>query len=78
MTVFEQHLEQVLEQLAAEQDSLGSQWDGDGGRAQQGAQSRWAQGAAEMRTALADLRRITGGAQENYRGAMQMNALNWD
>lgn len=78
MTEFEQHLEQMLDQVAAQEHSLGGDWVGDGGQAQQAAHQRWTEGAAEMRKALADLRRITHGAQENYRAAMQMNSLNWD
>lgn len=75
---FEQHLEQMLDQVAAHEHSLGSDWVGDGGQAQQSAQQRWAEGAAQMRAALVELRRIAQGAQENYRAAMQTNSLNWD
>jgi len=77
MTEFEQHLEQMLDQVGAHEHSLGGDWVGDGGQAQQAAQQRWAEGAAQMRAALADLRRVTHGAQENYRAAMQTNSLNW-
>ncbi|OMC01062.1 hypothetical protein A5733_03255 [Mycobacterium sp. NS-7484] len=77
MAQFEQHMEQTLAQLAAVEHQLGATWDGEGGRAQAAAQQQWAEGAAEMRQALAHLRVIAEGAHENYHGAAQMNLRNW-
>lgn len=77
MSEFEQHMEDKLAQVTAHEQFLGSAWDGAGGQAQAAAHQRWSEGAQEMRKALADLRRIVVGAHENYRGAMQTNALNW-
>lgn len=77
MSEFEQHMEQTLAQLEAIEHQLGTTWDGSGGQAQAAAQQRWVDGAAEMRQALADLRKAAEGAHENYHGAAQMNLRNW-
>ncbi|WP_057003452.1 WXG100 family type VII secretion target [Mycobacterium kyorinense] len=77
MSQFEQQMEDKLAHLTATERSLGTAWDGSGGQAQAGAQQRWSEGAAEMRQALADLRRIAVGAHENYHGAAQTNIRNW-
>jgi WXG100 family type VII secretion target len=77
MSQFEQHMEQVLAQLAAVEHQLGTTWDGTGGQAQAAAQQRWTDGAAEMRQALADLGKVAEGAHENYHGAAQLNLRNW-
>jgi WXG100 family type VII secretion target len=77
MSEFEQHMEQTLAQLAAVEQQLGTTWDGAGGQAQAAAQQQWTDGAAEMRQALADLRKVAEGAHENYHGAAQMNLRNW-
>lgn len=77
MSEFEQHMEQMLAQLAAVEHQLGDTWDGEGGQAQTSAQQQWTEGAAEMRKALADLRKIAEGAHDNYHGAAQMNMRNW-
>jgi WXG100 family type VII secretion target len=77
MSGFEQRMEDKLAHVMAAERSLGVAWDGSGGQAQGAAQQRWSEGAAEMRRALADLRRIAVGAHENYHGAMQTNIRNW-
>ncbi len=77
MSQFEAHMEQTLAQLEAVEHQLGASWDGSGGAAQADAQQRWTEGAAEMRQALADLRKVAEIAHENYHGAAQTNARNW-
>jgi WXG100 family type VII secretion target len=77
MADFEQHMEQTLAGLVAVEHLLGATWDGSGGQAQAAAQQRWTDGAAEMRRALADLRKVAEGAQENYHGVAQVNLRNW-
>ena len=77
MSEFEQHMEQALAQLEAVERRLGTAWDGSGGQAQAAAQQRWTEGAAEMRQALAELRKAAEGAHENYHGAAQTNLRNW-
>lgn len=77
MTAYEQHLEQVLAHLESVEHQLGNDWDGAGGLAQSAAQQRWREGAAEMRTALADLRNAAEKAHANYHGAAQANLRNW-
>ena len=77
MAQFEAHMEQTLAQLEGLEHQLGATWDGFGGVAQADAQQRWNEGAAEMRQALADLRKVAETAHENYHGVAQMNMRNW-
>jgi len=77
MSRFEQRVEQALAQLEGVEQRLGALWDGSGGAAQAGAQQQWAEGAAEMRQALVDLRKVAETAHENYHGAAQLNMRNW-
>ena len=77
MAQFEQHMEQVLARVAAAEQPLGDSWDGAAGQAEAAARQQWTEGAAEMRQALADLRKVAEGAHENYHGAAQMNMRNW-
>lgn len=77
MAEFEQRVEQTLAQLEAVEHQLGATWDGTGGKAQAAAQQQWREGAAEMRQALADLRKAAETARENYHGAAQLNTRNW-
>jgi WXG100 family type VII secretion target len=77
MAAFEQNLKKTLDRVAAQERSLGADWAGSLADSQREAQRRWAEGAAEMREALTDLRRITHGAQKNYHAAAQTNTQNW-
>jgi uncharacterized protein YukE len=77
MAQFEQILVKTLDRVAAHERSLQGDWAGNLADSQQDAQLRWSEGAAEMREALAELRRITDGAQKNYRGAARINTQNW-
>ena len=71
----------ALEGLAADVEQqvrdLHDAWTGRAADAHAAAHHEWAQGLAEMRTALAGLRRAAGAAHDHYAGAAAANEALW-
>lgn len=78
MAAFEKTLEERLSQVQASLDQLHYTWTGQAASAQKAAHAKWSQGAAEMREALADLRKVVEVARTNYGNAADANVAMWN
>ena len=74
-------LDRDAESLCTDVDAvvteLHGSWSGEAATAQRAAHDRWSAGAAEMRSALADLHRVGDTAHRNYTAAVSANQAMW-
>lgn len=77
MARFEQQLESALDDADQRVNRLHATWTGAAATEHLAAHRRWAQGAREMREALAVMRQIATVAEQNYTDAATTNAQMW-
>ena len=77
MAAFEQQLDTLDAEVGRHAGRLRTGWRGATAEAQRETQRRWSAGAAEMRTALTQLRALAATAHANYEAAVRANAVLW-
>ncbi|MGZ8178909.1 WXG100 family type VII secretion target [Williamsia sp. SKLECPSW1] len=77
MAQFDSDAESVCRDAEQTVDRLHGTWTGEAADAQRAAHERWAHGAAEMRTAVTDLRKAGDTAHANYTAAVKANQDMW-
>jgi|HigsolmetaAR206D_1030411.scaffolds.fasta_scaffold03059_3 WXG100 family type VII secretion target len=77
MTGFQRDVERCLEDIDRAMVSLRQTWHGTASDAQAQAQSRWREGAEQMREALSQLNGIAQTARSNYADAVTKNSEMW-
>ncbi len=77
MARFDELVQKHLDALDKVVAQLHGEWHGAAAVAQQDAHAKWAQGAAEMRKALAQMRAAAHLAHTNYTNAAQTNRRMW-
>jgi WXG100 family type VII secretion target len=77
MALFERQVEDRLAELETRMSRLHASWSGAAAEEQLAAHRRWADGAREMREAVAGLRRVGSTAHSNYSGAIAANQRMW-
>lgn len=73
----ERALETITADLERQIATLQTQWEGLTAAAQREAHQEWEQGMADMRTALAEMRRAARVAHANYTKAIAANVGMW-
>lgn len=74
---FERSAEQFISDVDKQVNDMHIDWKGAAAAGHLEAQKKWAVGAAEMREAVAELRKITHGAHGNYTAAINTNSSMW-
>lgn len=74
---FENRSEQFIADVDHKVNDLHVDWVGDTAASHREAQQQWAAGAAEMRTAVSQLRAIVATAHGNYGSAASANTTMW-
>ncbi|WP_045820850.1 WXG100 family type VII secretion target [Williamsia herbipolensis] len=77
MARFDSDAESVCSDVDKTVASLHTTWTGEAADAQRAAHDRWTKGAAEMRSAVADLRKAGDTAHTNYTAAVTANTEMW-
>lgn len=77
MGTFDGRVQHHLEALDKVIALLHAEWHGAAAANQKDAHTRWTQGAAEMRTALAQMKAAASLAHENYTAAVTANQGMW-
>lgn len=75
---FDQRLEVSLTDVQGQVDGLHATWSGAAAQAHQQAYAKWTRGVADMRAALAEMRRNAQIAHDNYTSAAMTNAHIWE
>lgn len=77
MAKFDTDAESVCREADQTVARLHGAWTGEAADAQRAAHERWTHGAAEMRSAVADLRKAGDTAHANYTAAVEANQEMW-
>lgn len=78
ITRFDQRLESAVADMDARVNQLHATWTGAAAGAHRKAHEEWRRGVAEMRAALAVMRRCATTAHDNYGAAATANARMWE
>lgn len=77
LSVFEKRCEEFVTEVDRHVNGLHVDWEGVTATRHLEAQKKWAAGAAEMRTAVSQLRGIVKQAHGNYSSAASANTAMW-